>query len=117
MGSYKDFLGGLVVKNLHVMQEMLVQSLGSERSPGEGMATPPVFLPGESHGQRNLKSYSPEGCKESDMTERLTQTHTGQSQREEVPVLQGRDYRSPLHTVGASADSLAGLLNSSLVRL
>ena len=28
----------------------------------------PVFLPGESYGQRNLVSYSPEGCKESDMT-------------------------------------------------
>ena len=24
----------------------------------------PVFLPGESHGQRNLASYSPCGCKE-----------------------------------------------------
>ena len=29
----------------------------------------PVFLPGESHGQRSLESYSPWGCKESDMTE------------------------------------------------
>ena len=29
----------------------------------------PVFLPGEFHGQRNLVSYSPQGCKESDMTE------------------------------------------------
>ena len=28
-----------------------------------------VFLPGESHGQRNLADYSPWGCKESDMTE------------------------------------------------
>ena len=31
----------------------------------------PVFLPGESHGQRSLVVYSPWGCKESDMTERL----------------------------------------------
>ena len=31
----------------------------------------PVFLPGESHGQRGLVGYSPWGCKESDMTERL----------------------------------------------
>ena len=31
----------------------------------------PVFLPGESHGQRSLASYSPWGCKESDTTERL----------------------------------------------
>ena len=29
----------------------------------------PAFLPGESHGQRSLVSYSPWGCKESDMTE------------------------------------------------
>ena len=32
----------------------------------------PVFLPGEFHGQRSLAGYSPWGCKESDMTERLT---------------------------------------------
>ena len=32
----------------------------------------PVFLPGESHGQRNLAGYSPWGRKESDTTERLT---------------------------------------------
>ena len=29
----------------------------------------PVFLPGESHGQRSLESYSPWGRKESDTTE------------------------------------------------
>ena len=29
----------------------------------------PVFLPGESHGQRSLVGYSSRGCKESDMTE------------------------------------------------
>ena len=29
----------------------------------------PVFLPGESHGQRSLASYSPWGCKDSDSTE------------------------------------------------
>ena len=36
----------------------------------------PVFLPGETRGQRSLAGYSPWGCKESDMTERLTHTHT-----------------------------------------
>ena len=35
----------------------------------------PVFLPGESHGQRSLEGYSPWDCKESDMTEWLN-THT-----------------------------------------
>ena len=34
----------------------------------------PVFLPGESHEQRNLVGYSPWGHKESDMTEQLS-TH------------------------------------------
>ena len=29
----------------------------------------PVFLPGESHGQRSLAGCSPRGCKESDSTE------------------------------------------------
>ena len=31
----------------------------------------PVFLPGESHGQRSLVGHSPQGHKESDTTERL----------------------------------------------
>ena len=35
----------------------------------------PVFLPGDSHGQRSLVDYSPWGCKESDMTEATAQ-HT-----------------------------------------
>ena len=33
----------------------------------------PVFLPGESHGQRSLVGYSPGGFKESDMTEMTEQ--------------------------------------------
>ena len=32
----------------------------------------PVFLPGESHGQKGLVGYSPWGCKQSDTTERPT---------------------------------------------
>ena len=32
----------------------------------------PLFLPGESHGQRSLAGYSPQVHRESDMTERLT---------------------------------------------
>ena len=34
----------------------------------------PVFLPGKFHGQRSLVGYSPQGPKESDMTE-LVGTH------------------------------------------
>ena len=33
-----------------------------------------VFLLEESHGQRSLVGYSPGGCKESDMTKRLSTT-------------------------------------------
>ena len=41
--------------------------LGLGRSPGEGNGTP-IFLPGESHGQRSLVGYSPQGRKELDTT-------------------------------------------------
>ena len=39
-----------------------------------------VFLPRESHGQRSLAGYSDWGCKESDMTERLTLSLSGKQQ-------------------------------------
>ena len=47
--------------------KMRVQSLGWEDPLEEGMGTHPVFLPGESHGQRNLVGYSPWGCKEAQL--------------------------------------------------
>ena len=50
------------------MQETWVWSLGWEDPLETGMATTPVFLPGESHGQRSLEGYSPSGCEELDMT-------------------------------------------------
>ena len=42
---------------------------GSEDSLEKEMATPPVFLPGESHRQRSLAGYSPWGHKELERTE------------------------------------------------
>ena len=43
---------------------------GSGRSPWRRAGQPtPVFLPGESHGQRSLAGYSSWGHKESDTTE------------------------------------------------
>ena len=48
---------------------MPVRSLGWEDPLEEGMAPTPIFLPGESHGQRSVAGYSPWGRKESDMTE------------------------------------------------
>ena len=41
---------------------------GWGRSPREYWQPTPVFLPGESHGQRSLADYSPWVCKESDTT-------------------------------------------------
>ena len=41
----------------------------------EDMQPSPVFLPGESHGERNLVSYSPQGPKELDTTETTQHVH------------------------------------------
>ena len=43
-----------MIKNPPAMQETQVRSLGQEDPPEEEMATHPVFLAGESHGQRSL---------------------------------------------------------------
>ena len=51
----------------------------------------PVFLPGESHGQRSLAGYSPRGHKESDTTEQLS---TAQHLMNEPGVL-GNQTRGP----------------------
>ena len=51
---------------------MGVQSLGWGDPLEEGMATTPVFLPGESYGQRSLEGYSQKGRIEPDMTEQLS---------------------------------------------
>ena len=57
-----------MVKNLPAMQETQVQSLDREDPLEKGMVPTPVFLPGESHGQRSLAGYSPWGRTESDMS-------------------------------------------------
>ena len=57
------------VRNLPEMQETWVQSPGWEDPLEEEMATTPVFLLGKSHGWRSLAGYSPQGRKESDITE------------------------------------------------
>ena len=51
-------------------QETWVQSLDREDLLEEGVATTPVFLPGEFHGQRSLAGgLQSMGSKESDTTE------------------------------------------------
>ena len=57
------------MKNLPAVQETWAPSLGRKDPLEKEMAPTPVFLPGESHGQRNLVGYSPWGCKELDTTE------------------------------------------------
>ena len=74
------FPSGPVVKNppasvRHAGDASLIPGWG--RFSGEGKWHPaPVFLPGQSRGQRRRVDYNPWGHKELDMTERLsTYTH------------------------------------------
>ena len=69
------FLVARTVKNLPAMQEAQVRPLGQEDPLEKGMATHSTILAGEFHGQKSLVGYSPQGCKESDMTEQLTHTN------------------------------------------
>ena len=63
------------VKSLPSMQETWVQSLG-QKIPWRWKWLPtPVFLPGESCGQRSLVGCSPWNCIEVDTIERLAHTH------------------------------------------
>ena len=61
-----------MVKNLPAVWETQDRSLSWEDPLEKGMLPTPVFLPGESQGQRSLVGYSPWTLKESDTTERLT---------------------------------------------
>ena len=54
------------------MQETRVRFLGWEDPLEKEMATHSSILAWEIHGQRSLAGYSPQTCKEVDMTERLT---------------------------------------------
>ena len=62
-----------MVKNLPAMRETLVQHLGWEDPLEEGMATHSQYsCLNNPHGEKGLVGYSSRGCKESDMTERLS---------------------------------------------
>ena len=58
------------VKNLPAMQETWVRSLGRSSGGGHAWQPTPVFLPGESPWTKD--PGGPWGCKELDMTERLS---------------------------------------------
>ena len=71
-GSLGASLVALMVKNLPAMGrhrfEFWVRKICWRRE----WLPIPVFFPGESHGQRTLEGYNPQGHKESDRTEQLT---------------------------------------------
>ena len=48
-----------------------VLSMGWEDPLKKEMQPTPIFLPGESHGQRSLAGHSPKGRRELDTTEQL----------------------------------------------
>ena len=71
-----------MVKNLPAIWETQDRFLGQEYLPWRREWLPtPVFLLQESHGQRSLAGYSPLGRKESDMTEQLTLSLSGEELR------------------------------------
>ena len=59
------------MKNPPGMQKIQVPSPGRKIPWRREWQPAPVFLPGESHGQRNLPVCSPSGHKELDTTEQL----------------------------------------------
>ena len=58
-----------MVKNSPALEETRIPSLGQEDPLKKEWQPTPVFLSGESHGQRGLAGYSPWGHKELDTTE------------------------------------------------
>ena len=53
-------------------------SLGGQDPLEKGRTTAPALLPGESHGQRSLAGYGPQGYKKSDMAEATEHSHMAQ---------------------------------------
>ena len=73
--THKAFSGGSAVKNLPAMQgpqEMWLNPWIGKIPWRRKWQPTPVFLPGESYGQRSLVGYSPSVCKELDTIDRLT---------------------------------------------
>ena len=66
------FSGGSDGKESACNAGVLGSASGSGRSPGGGHDNPLQYSCLEFHGRRGLAGYSPQGCKESDRTERLS---------------------------------------------
>ena len=70
----------------------------------------PVLLPGESHGPRSLVGHSPQGCKESDTTEQLSNKNllygTGKCDQRYVAAWMGGGVWGRMDTCICMAESL-----------
>ena len=74
---YWGFPRGSAVKNLPCNAEDAGSIPRSGRLPGGGHGNPLQYsCPVESHGQRSLARYSPQGCKQLDIPEVTEHTHT-----------------------------------------
>ena len=69
------YLVAQMVKNLPIMRETGVQSLGGEDPLKKGMATHSNVLAWRIRGQRSLKGYNPWDHNGSDTAEQLTHMH------------------------------------------
>ena len=67
----------------------------------------PVILPGESHGQRNLAVYSPQGCKESDMIEAADHGKAPWGQTQAKPPSEGEMWKENFLLPARLASSLS----------
>ena len=68
--TWGGFPGSSVVKNLPAKQPEFDPWVGKILWRRKWLPAP-IFLPGKSHGQRSLVSYSPWGCKELDTAQQL----------------------------------------------
>ena len=66
--GFPEGSAAVILQHRTLAGDAVTPGLGS--SPGEGNGNPtPVFLPGESHGQRSLVGYGPWGHNTWDTTE------------------------------------------------
>ena len=72
MPNWQASLVAQMVKSLPTMQQTQVRSLHQEDALEKEMATHSSIIAWKSHRQRSPAGYSPWGCKESDMTKRLS---------------------------------------------
>ena len=72
MLGHRTSLVAQMVKNLPTMWETWVNPWVRKIPWRRAWQPTPIFLPGESHGQRSLEGYRPWGCKELDTAEWLS---------------------------------------------